>query len=189
MRELGETSQRFTNVYVKNFGDELDKEKLDTLFSKFGPILSSTIMTDSEGKSKGFGFVSFENSEDAEQAVNEMNELELKNTDFKLTVCRAQKKSERQAELKRKYEQQKVERMQRYQGVNLYVKNLDDNVDDEMLRQNFESYGKITSAKVFIYLFFNIFLFICRLCAMKLIVQKDLDLFALKSLMMLQKLL
>ena len=66
----------------------------------------------------------------------------------KLHVCRAQKKIERTAELKRKYEQLKTERMQRYQGANLYVKNLDDTVDDEILKQNFESYGKITSAKV-----------------------------------------
>ncbi|KAH7728099.1 polyadenylate-binding protein 4 [Aphelenchoides avenae] len=148
MRELGEGSRRFTNVFVKNFSDELDKEKLEELFSKFGKVVSSTVMSDSEGKSKGFGFVAFENPEDAEKAVNEMNEYELPGTERKLTVCRAQKKGERQAELKRRYEQQKAERMQRYQGVNLYVKNLDDNVDDEMLRQNFESYGKITSAKV-----------------------------------------
>lgn len=77
-----------------------------------------------------------------------MNDYELPGTDRKLVVCRAQKKTERTAELKRRYEQQKTERMQRYQGVNLYVKNLDDTVDDEVLRQNFESYGKITSAKV-----------------------------------------
>ena len=38
--------------------------------------------------------------------------------------------------------------MQRYQGVNLYVKNLDDTVDDETLKKHFEPYGKITSAKV-----------------------------------------
>uniref|UniRef100_A0A915CUI7 Polyadenylate-binding protein n=1 Tax=Ditylenchus dipsaci TaxID=166011 RepID=A0A915CUI7_9BILA len=148
MRELGESTHNFTNVYVKNFGDSLDREKLEELFGKFGPILSCTVMTDSEGKSKGFGFVSFENAEDAEQAVEAMNDYEVPNSEHKLTVCRAQKKSERQAELKRKYEQQKQERMQRYQGVNLYVKNLDDNVDDGMLRSNFESYGKITSAKV-----------------------------------------
>lgn len=148
MRELGETSQRFTNVYVKNFSKELGKDDLEKMFSQFGSILSCTVMNDSEGKSKGFGFVSFENAEDAEQAVVDMNEKELPTFEYKLTVCRAQKKSERQAELKRKYEQQKVERMQRYQGVNLYVKNLDDTVTDEMLRQNFESYGKITSAKV-----------------------------------------
>lgn len=82
------------------------------------------------------------------QAVTEMHEYELPGTERKLHVCRAQKKNERSAELKRRYEQQKVERMQRYQGVNLYVKNLDDTVNDDILKQNFEAYGKITSAKV-----------------------------------------
>lgn len=148
MREMGETARRFTNVFIKNFGEELDKDGLDKLFSKFGEITSSTVMTDSDGKSKGFGFVAFKDPEDAEKAVVEMNDFELPGTDRKLVVCRAQKKTERAAELKRRYEQQKTERMQRYQGVNLYVKNLDDTVDDEVLRQNFESYGKITSAKV-----------------------------------------
>jgi len=70
MRELGEGSHHFTNVFVKNFGDALDKDKLEELFSKFGPVLSCTVMADSEGKSKGFGFVSFEDAEDAEKAVN-----------------------------------------------------------------------------------------------------------------------
>lgn len=148
MREMGETARRFTNVFIKNFGEELDKESLEKLFSKFGEITSSAVMIDSDGRSKGFGFVAFKNPEDAKKAVSEMNDFELPKTDRKLVVCRAQKKTERTAELKRRYEQQKTERMQRYQGVNLYVKNLDDTVDDEVLRQNFESYGKITSAKV-----------------------------------------
>lgn len=34
------------------------------------------------------------------------------------------------------------------QGVNLYVKNLDDGIDDERLRKEFSPYGTITSAKV-----------------------------------------
>jgi polyadenylate-binding protein len=148
LREMGETARRFTNVFVKNFGDDLDQEKLQTLFSQFGPISSTVVMVDSENKSKGFGFVAFENPEDAERAVNEMHEYPLPDSERKLHVCRAQKKSERSAELKRKYEQQKVERIQRFQGVNLYVKNLDDSVDDDILRGNFETFGKITSAKV-----------------------------------------
>lgn len=61
---------------------------------------------------------------------------------------RAQKKAERQQELKRKFEQLKIERMNRYQGVNLYVKNLDDTIDDERLRKEFTPFGTITSAKV-----------------------------------------
>ncbi|GAB0197261.1 polyadenylate-binding protein 1-like [Grus japonensis] len=63
-------------------------------------------------------------------------------------VGRAQKRMERQSELKRKFEQIKQERVSRYQGVNLYVKNLDDGIDDERLRKEFSPYGTITSAKV-----------------------------------------
>lgn len=147
MREMGETARKFTNVFVKNFGEELDDEKLRQLFSKYGEILSVTVMKGDEDKSKGFGFVAFEDPEEAERAVEEMNDFELPNGK-KITVCRAQKKSERLAELKRKYEALKMERMQRYQGVNLYVKNLDDTIDDEKLRKEFESFGTITSAKV-----------------------------------------
>ena len=63
-------------------------------------------------------------------------------------VGRAQKKAERQQELKKKFELLKLERLNRYQGVNLYVKNLDDSIDDEILRKEFSPYGTITSAKV-----------------------------------------
>ena len=42
----------------------------------------------------------------------------------------------------------KIERMTRFQGVNLYVKNLDDTIDDERLRTEFTPFGTITSAKV-----------------------------------------
>jgi polyadenylate-binding protein len=63
-------------------------------------------------------------------------------------VGRAQKKAERQAELKEKFDRLKLERINRYQGVNLYVKNLDDTIDDETLRKEFSQFGTITSAKV-----------------------------------------
>merc|ERR1719154_126956 len=65
-----------------------------------------------------------------------------------LYVGRAQKKGERQAELKKKFDQMKLERIHRTHGVNLYIKNLDDTIDDERLRKEFADYGNITSAKV-----------------------------------------
>merc|ERR1711976_503164 len=106
----------------------------------------SEIMADESGKNKGFGFVSFEDSESAEKAVDELNGAEMFGKT--LYVGRAQKKAERQAELKKKFEQLKLDRLNRYQGVNLYVKNLDDTIDDERLRKEFAPYGTITSAKV-----------------------------------------
>merc|ERR1712168_611565 len=104
------------------------------------------VMADDAGKTKGFGFVSFEDSESAERAVEELNGQEINGK--MLYVGRAQKKAERQMELKKKFEQLKMERLNRYQGVNLYVKNLDDTIDDERLRKEFSPYGTITSAKV-----------------------------------------
>lgn len=146
-RMMGDKARLFTNVYVKNFGEELDDDKLKEMFEAYGKITSARVMTDPSGKSKGFGFVSFENPEAAEQAVKELNDKEIGNGK-KIYVGRAQKKAERQADLKRKFEQLKIERMNRYQGVNLYVKNLDDVIDDERLRREFAPYGTITSARV-----------------------------------------
>uniref|UniRef100_A0AAV2MAX6 Polyadenylate-binding protein n=1 Tax=Knipowitschia caucasica TaxID=637954 RepID=A0AAV2MAX6_KNICA len=141
--ELGARAREFTNVYIKNFGEDMTDDKLKDLF---GPALSIRVMTDENGKSKGFGFVSFERHEDAQKAVDDMNGSELNGR--QVYVGRAQKKGERQNELKRKFEQMKQDRMTRYQGVNLYVKNLDDGLDDERLRKEFSPFGTITSAKV-----------------------------------------
>ncbi|KAM4806050.1 polyadenylate-binding protein 4 isoform X6 [Urocitellus parryii] len=144
--ELGAKAKEFTNVYIKNFGEEIDDESLKELFSQFGKTLSVKVMRDPSGKSKGFGFVSYEKHEDANKAVEEMNGKEISGK--VIFVGRAQKKVERQAELKRKFEQLKQERISRYQGVNLYIKNLDDTIDDEKLRKEFSPFGSITSAKV-----------------------------------------
>jgi len=48
------------------------------------------------------------------------------------------------------YEKRKTDRQQKYQGINLFVKNLDDSVDDEALRKEFAAHGEITSAKVMV---------------------------------------
>ncbi len=63
-------------------------------------------------------------------------------------VGRAQKKKERQMELMRKKEEQRMERYSRYQGVNLYIKNLEDEFGDDRLKEEFSKYGTISSAKV-----------------------------------------
>lgn len=70
-------------------------------------------MTGEDGKSKGYGFVSFESAEQAEAAVEDLDGKDISGK--RLFVGRAQKKAERQAELKRKFEMMKMERLNRYQ--------------------------------------------------------------------------
>lgn len=144
--EYGDRAKQFTNIFVKNIPSDWTQEKLESIFQPYGKTLSITIAADDTGSSKQFGFVSFECHEEAEKAVEELNNKEY---DGKaIYVGRAQKKAERQAELKHKFEKLKMERIQRYQGVNLYVKNLDDSITDDLLREHFSNYGTITSAKV-----------------------------------------
>uniref|UniRef100_A0A3Q3XEZ1 Polyadenylate-binding protein n=1 Tax=Mola mola TaxID=94237 RepID=A0A3Q3XEZ1_MOLML len=144
--EFGTKAMKFTNIYIKNFGEDYTDGKLKEVFSAFGRTLSVQVMKDERGRSRGFGFVNYANHDDAQKAVDEMNGKEINGKI--IYVGRAQKRLERQGELKRKFEQIKQDRVQRYQGVNLYVKNLDDSIDDERLRKEFAPYGTITSAKV-----------------------------------------
>ncbi|PGH29498.1 polyadenylate-binding protein, cytoplasmic and nuclear [[Emmonsia] crescens] len=142
-----EMKANFTNVYVKNLDTEVSNEEFRELFEKYGDITSASLSRDSEtGKSRGFGFVNFVNHESAAAAVDELNDKDYKGQ--KLYVGRAQKKHEREEELRKQHEAARVEKASKYQGVNLYVKNLTDDIDDEKLRDLFIGFGNITSARV-----------------------------------------
>ncbi|KAI0726624.1 polyadenylate binding protein [Fomitopsis betulina] len=144
--KMDEMKSQFTNVYVKNLDTEVNDEEFRELFAQFGNVTSAVIQRDDEGRSRGFGFVNYEAHDDAQSAVESLHDNEYKGR--KLFVTRAQKKAEREEELRRSYEQVKMEKMSKYQGVNLYIKNLEDDIDDERLRGEFEPFGTITSAKV-----------------------------------------
>ena len=109
--ELGEKAKMFTNVFIKNLPEELEETTLTELFEKYGQITSLKIMKGDDGKSKGFGFVSYEDPGEAEAAVEELNNKDMDGKT--MYVGRAQKKAERQAELKKKFEALKMERMTR----------------------------------------------------------------------------
>ena len=137
----------FTNVYIKNFDDGLTDEGLRELFSQYGTITSCKVMRKEDGSSKGFGFCAFEDASHADAAVKDLHEKDLGGNKV-LYVSRAQKRSERDHELQKLFHQKKAERQKTYQGVNLYIKNLEEDINDEQLRREFSAYGSISSAKV-----------------------------------------
>lgn len=104
--------------------------------------------------SLGFGFVNFVDHDSAVSAIEALNGKDVETTVNgeivmqELFVGRAQKKSERERELRAKFEAEKMDRISKFQGVNLYVKNLDESVTDDMLRDEFATMGTITSARV-----------------------------------------
>ncbi|KAG9440287.1 hypothetical protein H6P81_020452 [Aristolochia fimbriata] len=145
-RETSVGKTKFNNVYVKNLSESTTDDDLKKIFGEYGNITSAVIMREGDGKSKCFGFVNFENAEDAAQAVDAFNGKKFDDKDW--YVGKAQKKSEREMELKGRFEQNNKETVDKFQGVNLYLKNLDDSIDDEKLKELFSEFGKITSCKV-----------------------------------------
>ncbi|GMH13823.1 hypothetical protein Nepgr_015664 [Nepenthes gracilis] len=145
-RESAVNKTKFNNVYVKNLSEATTDEDLRKVFGEFGNITSAVVMRDGDGRSKCFGFINYENADDAARAVETLNGKKLDDKEW--YVGRAQKKSERELELKGKFEQSMKEAADKYQGANLYIKNLDDTIDDDKLKELFSEFGEITSCKV-----------------------------------------
>ncbi|GER55475.1 polyadenylate-binding protein [Striga asiatica] len=146
-RERNPTNNNiYKNVYVKNLPETTRDEGLKKMFEKFGLITSAVVMKDENGNSKCFGFVNFESSESAASAVESLNGSSL--DDKVLYVGRAAKKVEREAELKAKFEQERISRFEKLKAANLYLKNLHDSIDDEKLKELFSQFGMITSCKL-----------------------------------------
>lgn len=126
---------QFTNIYVKNLKPELTQKEFENIFAKCGTITSAFIQKDADGKSRRFGFVNFENHDEALDAIETFHDTEYDGET--LYVARAEKKAERREMLKKFH-----------QLRNIYVGHLDDTVDKERLRKAFEPFGTIESAKV-----------------------------------------
>ena len=62
----GSTNKRFTNVFVKNFGEGFDDQKMRDMFERFGEITSAVVAKGDDGKSKGHGFINFKDAISAE---------------------------------------------------------------------------------------------------------------------------
>eukprot|EP01087_Luapelamoeba_hula_P013059 TRINITY_DN370_c0_g2_i1.p1 TRINITY_DN370_c0_g2~~TRINITY_DN370_c0_g2_i1.p1 ORF type:complete len:627 (+),score=148.48 TRINITY_DN370_c0_g2_i1:281-2161(+) len=138
-RQPGGDPTNFTNLYVKNLDASYTEEDLRRDFEAFGPIQSAVLVKDPKGN---IAFVNFETGDDAKKATDTLNGKKL--GEKELYVGRAQKKNERESYLRKLRD----ERAQKYQGINLYVKNLDDSINDAKLLEAFAPFGNITSCKV-----------------------------------------
>ncbi|KAJ8485161.1 hypothetical protein OPV22_017646 [Ensete ventricosum] len=124
------------NLFVKNLEITVSGAMLEDLFAVYGTVESCKVAIDGSGRSRGFGFVQMDSEEAAQLAITALNGVILPGSSKKLCVTKFVKKSERQAlpEVPR--------------GTNLYIKNLDWDITDDVLRQRFSAYGNISSAVV-----------------------------------------
>jgi RNA recognition motif-containing protein len=81
-------------LYVGNLSYSTTEDDLREAFAKIGEVQSATLIIDqSNGRSKGFGFVEMASDDDAAKAISEMNGTML--FDRTITVNEARPKTER----------------------------------------------------------------------------------------------
>jgi RNA recognition motif-containing protein len=66
------------NIFVAKLNFKTRKEELEAAFAQFGQVTSCKIVRDKEtGRSKGYGFVEMPNDDEAQAAIDAMNEKEF----------------------------------------------------------------------------------------------------------------
>ncbi|XP_020582745.1 polyadenylate-binding protein 2-like [Phalaenopsis equestris] len=147
-REIIADIAKFNNVFVKNLSESTTEDHLKEVFGEFGKITSTVVMRADDGKSKCFGFVNFENPDDAARAVNELNGKKFDGKEWYVGKALKKYEREREIEFNGRSEPSNKEIVNNYQGLNLFLKNLDDSIGDEKLKELFSEFGTITSCKV-----------------------------------------
>ncbi len=77
------------NIYIGNLSYRATEGDIRQAFEQFGEVASVQIIKDREtGRSRGFAFVEMPNSEEAKQAINELDSSEIAGRPVKINEAR-----------------------------------------------------------------------------------------------------
>jgi cold-inducible RNA-binding protein len=75
-------------VFVGSLSWNTGNQELRDFFSQVGEVEDARVITDREtGRSRGFGFVTFTNSDDANAAVQKLDNVELDGRTIKVNIA------------------------------------------------------------------------------------------------------
>jgi len=80
-------------LFVGSLSWNTDDRGLREAFSPFGEITEATVITDRDtGRSRGFGFVTFDDDDAADKAIAAMNNTELDGRTIRVDVAQAKRR-------------------------------------------------------------------------------------------------
>mmetsp|Transcript_11731 Transcript_11731/g.26174 ORF Transcript_11731/g.26174 Transcript_11731/m.26174 type:complete len:255 (-) Transcript_11731:76-840(-) len=127
--QIYERNQEAT-IYVGNLDPKIDEEVLWELMVQCGPVANIHLPRDKiTNTHQGYGFVEFKNEEDADYTIKIMNMIRLFGKPIRCNKSSQDKKTNEV-------------------GANLFVGNLEPEVDEKMLYDTFTAFGVLLFAKV-----------------------------------------
>lgn len=119
-----------TKLYVGNLPYNTSDQDLMDLFGAYSPVSASIITDRATGRSKGFGFVEFNEENTAQKAADELNGSSVDGRSIVVNIARPKEEDNVQP------------------GDKLYVGNLSYDLDDHGLADLFSKYGSVVKAEV-----------------------------------------
>jgi len=118
-----------TNLIINYLPPTMSEGTLATLFSPYGLLERCKIVVDLQTlRSRGYGFVKYDNASSAERALKALNGYELNGKRLKVAFARQQCKA--------------------ITNANLYITNIPAHYEDDNLRKLFRDYGTIVECRV-----------------------------------------
>ncbi len=82
------------NIYVGNLNYKVNETDLQEVFEDYGTVTSAKIIMDKySGRSKGFGFVTMEDQDAANKAIEELNGATYEEREMVVNVARERKEN------------------------------------------------------------------------------------------------
>eukprot|EP00802_Teleaulax_amphioxeia_P008838 Tamp_08849.p1 GENE.Tamp_08849~~Tamp_08849.p1 ORF type:complete len:500 (+),score=120.90 Tamp_08849:57-1502(+) len=135
------------NLFVYHTPPSWGDNEIAAAFAPYGKIVSATIMKNkATGLSKGFGFVSFDNTTSANNAIAGMAGFEVEGKRLKVEIKKA--KGEANFGMLGAGGGGSPEKQHGPAGCNLFIYHCPAAWDDEAIKQAFSPYGAIVSATI-----------------------------------------
>ena len=78
-----------TNIYVGNLPWTTTNDELADMFSQYGQVTKAQVITDREtGRSRGFGFVEMTSEEEAQRAIDAMNNQDFNGRPLTVNIAK-----------------------------------------------------------------------------------------------------
>merc|ERR1712130_1099155 len=127
--EKKEAEEDRTNLIINYLPPTMSEGTLATLFSPYGLLERCKIVVDLQTlRSRGYGFVKYDNALSAERALTALNGYELNGKKLKVALARPQSKA--------------------IMNSNLYITNIPIHYNDNNLFCLFQEFGNIVECKV-----------------------------------------
>ncbi|XP_067937316.1 cytotoxic granule associated RNA binding protein TIA1-like isoform X2 [Watersipora subatra] len=147
-----DTSDHF-HIFCGDLSSDIETKQLREAFHAFGEISDCKVICDlASGKSKGYGFISFINKEDAQRAINEMNGAWLGSRAIRTNW--ATRKPPAPVERGRQRQPQKLNYNDVFAqasatNTTVYIGGIQEGLQDDLLSPHFEQYGPIAEIRCF----------------------------------------